>query len=122
MIIFEKNRMTKESEIIFYQDDDGNIKIEVLFKDETLVNIGKKHNKTSAQVTLRYLIQRGVSVLPKTVNKERMKQNFDVFDFVLNEDEMNQILQLDQAKSLFFSHQDPETVERLTSLVRKFED
>ena len=51
-----------------------------------------------------------------------MKQNFDVFDFVLNEDEMNQILQLDQAKSLFFSHQDPETVERLTSLVRKFED
>ena len=93
-----------------------------LFNDETLVNIGKKHNKTSAQVTLRYLIQRGVSVLPKTVNKERMKQNFDVFDFVLNEDEMNQILQLDQAKSLFFSHQDPETVERLTSLVRKFED
>lgn len=93
-----------------------------LFNDETLVNIGKKHNKTSAQVTLRYLIQRGVSVLPKTVNKERMKQNFDVFDFVLIEDEMNQILQLDQAKSLFFSHQDPETVERLTSLVRKFED
>jgi len=93
-----------------------------LFTDETLVRIGEKHNKTSAQVTLRYLIQRGVSVLPKTVNKDRMKQNFDVFDFTLTDEEMNEILKLDQPQSQFFSHQDPETVERLTSLVRKFDE
>lgn len=93
-----------------------------LFTNETLVNIGHKYNKSSAQVTLRYLIQRGVSVIPKTVNKDRMKQNFEVFDFVLNDEEMEQILKLDLAQSLFFSHQDAETVERLTSLVRKFED
>lgn len=93
-----------------------------LFSDETLVSIGEKYQKTSAQVTLRYLIQRGVSVLPKTVNKDRMKQNFDVFDFTLSDDDMERILILDQPTSQFFSHQDPETVERLTSLVRKFED
>ena len=52
----------------------------------------------------------------------RSKQNFDVFDFELNEEEMNEILQLDQPQSQFFSHQDPETVERLTSLVRKFDE
>ena len=93
-----------------------------LFSDETLVSIGEKYQKTSAQVTLKYLIQRGVSVLPKTVNKDRMKQNFDVFDFTLSDDDMERILILDQPTSQFFSHQDPETVERLTSLVRKFED
>ena len=93
-----------------------------LFNDETLVRIGKSHNKTAAQVTLRYLIQRGVSVIPKTVNKDRMRQNFEVFDFELNEEEMNEILQLDLPQSQFFSHQDPETVERLTSLVRKFDE
>ncbi len=93
-----------------------------LFNDETLVRIGQKYNKTAAQVTLRYLIQRGISVIPKTVNKDRMRQNFEVFDFELNEEEMNEILQLDLPQSQFFSHQDPETVERLTSLVRKFDE
>ena len=93
-----------------------------LFTDAILVRIGEKHNKTAAQVTLRYLIQRGVSVIPKTVNKDRMIQNFDVFNFELTQEEMNEILQLDQPQSQFFSHQDPETVERLTSLVRKFDD
>ena len=82
----------------------------------------QKHNKTAAQVTLRYLIQRGISVIPKTVNKDRMRQNFDVFDFTLSDEDMERILKLDQPTSQFFSHQDPETVERLTSLVRKFED
>jgi diketogulonate reductase-like aldo/keto reductase len=54
------------------------------------------------------------------VNKERMRQNFDVFDFELTEKDMNNIAVLDKAESLFFSHTDPEQVERLTSLVRKF--
>ena len=91
-----------------------------LFEDETLRAVGDKYNKSNAQVALRYLIQLGVSVLPKTVNKDRMKQNIDVFDFELTEEDMNSIAALDKEESLFFSHYDPETVERLTGLVRKF--
>ncbi len=92
-----------------------------LFEDETLKGIGAKYNKTNAQVTLRYLIQRGISVIPKTVNKDRMKQNFDIFDFTLSEEDMSTIATLDKTESLFFSHYDPETVERLTSYQRKFD-
>ncbi|MHB8132051.1 MAG: aldo/keto reductase [Mobilitalea sp.] len=91
-----------------------------LFSDETLKTVGDKYNKSNAQVALRYLIQRGVSVIPKTVSKERMKQNIDVFDFELMDEDMDVIASLDKAESLFFSHYDPEVVERLTSLVRKF--
>lgn len=92
-----------------------------LFEDETLKSVGAKYNKTNAQVTLRYLIQRGISVIPKTVNKDRMKQNFDIFDFTLSEEDMSIIATLDKTESLFFSHYDPETVERLTSYQRKFD-
>lgn len=91
-----------------------------LFEDATLKSIGEKYGKSNAQVTLRYLIQRGVSVIPKTVNKDRMKQNFDVFDFVLSDDDMATILTLDQSCSLFFNHDDYETVERMASYVRTF--
>lgn len=86
-----------------------------LFTNETLVAIGSKYHKTAAQVALRYLIQRDVIVIPKTVHKNRMEQNFDVFDFVLTDDDMAEILKLDTGKSLFFSHTDPETVEALSS-------
>lgn len=92
-----------------------------LFNNEILVTIGKNHGMSAAQVTLRYLIQRGVSVLPKSVSKSRMEQNFNVFDFTLNDDEMDQILKLDLPQSQFFSHQDPAMVERLTSYVRSFD-
>ncbi|TVX98983.1 aldo/keto reductase [Paenibacillus cremeus] len=91
-----------------------------LFGNETLNVIGDKYNKSSAQVALRYLIQIGVSVIPKTVNKERMKQNIDVFDFELSKEDMDAIAALDRRETLFFSHYDPEQVERLTSMVRKF--
>lgn len=91
-----------------------------LFGDETLKSIGDKYGKSNAQVALRFLIQKGVSVIPKTVNKDRMKQNFDVFDFELSDEDMNAIVAMDKAQSLFFSHQDPEQVERITSMVRKF--
>ena len=91
-----------------------------LFDDETLKSIGDNYNKSNAQVALRYLIQRGVSVIPKTVNKERMIQNLDVFDFELTKEDMVRIAALDNAETLFFSHSDPEQVERLTSMVRKF--
>lgn len=85
-----------------------------LFTNETLVTIGSKYHKTAAQVALRYLIQRDVIVIPKTVHKNRMEQNFDVFDFVLTDDDMAEILKLDTGKSLFFSHTDPETVKAMS--------
>ncbi len=91
-----------------------------LFGDKTLKAVGDNYNKSNAQVALRYLIQRGVSVIPKTVNKDRMIQNMDVFDFELTKDDMERIAALDKAETLFFSHYDPEQVERLTSMVRKF--
>lgn len=88
------------------------------FHNKTLKEIGEQYDKSVAQVALRYLIQRKVVVIPKTVTKERMVQNFEVFDFVLSQEDMNKIEKLDQEKSLFFSHYDPETVKFLTGLVR----
>jgi len=92
-----------------------------LFSNEVLVSIGNKYNKSSAQVTLRYLIQRGISVLPKSIKKERMQQNFDVFDFELSQKDMDAILKLDQPVSSFFDHADPAMVERLTGYTRSFD-
>lgn len=85
------------------------------FANPVLNEIGAKYGKYAAQVALRYLIQRGVVVIPKSTHKERMEQNFDVFDFVLSEEDMNAISALDEGESLFFSHYDPATVERLCS-------
>ena len=82
------------------------------FNNETLVEIGKKYGKTSAQVALRYLIQNNVVVIPKTVHKDRMEQNFNVFDFELSNEDVNKISKLDEKQSLFFSHYEPETVEQ----------
>ena len=86
-----------------------------LFTNEILVKIGKKYDKTAAQVALRYLIQRDIVVIPKTVKKDRMIQNFSVFDFELSEDDMKKILKLDKKESLFLSHFDPETVKFLVN-------
>ena len=89
-----------------------------LFGNETLKAVGDKYNKSIAQVALRYLVQIGVSVLPKSVSKERMIQNIDIFDFELTKEDMDVIAALDRAESLFFSHYDPKTVEYLTGLAR----
>lgn len=86
-----------------------------LFTNETLVRIGKQYNKTAAQVALRYLIQQGIVAIPKTVHKERMTQNLDIFDFSLSDEDMADILQLDKGESQFLSHVDPETVKRLSA-------
>lgn len=89
------------------------------FNNETLKKIGENYGKSVAQVALRYLIQRNIVVIPKTVTKERMIQNFDVFNFSLTDGEMGTILGLNQKESLFFSHYDPKTVKFLTGLGKK---
>lgn len=81
------------------------------FTNPVLVNIGKKYGKSAAQVALRWLIQRGVIIIPKSVHVERMEQNLDIFDFSLSEDDMKEIAGLDTGKSLFFDHHDPEVVK-----------
>lgn len=86
-----------------------------LFTNSTLQEIGDKYNKSTAQVALRFLIQRDVVVIPKTVNKNRMEENYNVFDFTLTAEEMEKIAALDTGESLFFSHSDPKTVEYIIS-------
>lgn len=89
-----------------------------LFQNEVLASIGEKYNKSNAQVTLRWLIQSEVIVIPKSVHEERIVENFDVFNFELNKEEMSKITSLDQKKSAFFDHHDPEWVKRLSSARR----
>lgn len=90
-----------------------------LFTNETLVSIGKKYNKSSAQVMLRWLIQRGVIVACKSTHIERMQENINVFDFELTEEDMNSIKTLDTSNSLFFSHSDPNMVEWFDKIVKE---
>lgn len=87
------------------------------FNTPALKDIGEKHGKTTAQVALRFLLQSGVVLIPKSVHKNRMQENFDIFDFTLNEEEMKQLEALDGGKSLFFSHYDPQTVEWFMSFI-----
>lgn len=89
-----------------------------LFENETLVNIGKKYDKSSAQVILRWLIQRGVIIACKSTHIERMEQNFNVFDFELSNEDMENINKLDTCDSLFFNHQDPSMVEWFDNIVK----
>ncbi len=84
-----------------------------IFQNELLLSIGGKYNKTVAQVILRWLTQRGVVVIPKSVRKERMIENFNIFDFELSPENMDAIVSLDTKKSLFFDHRDPEMVKWL---------
>lgn len=86
------------------------------FTNPVLKEIGEKYGKSVAQTALRFLIQSGVVVIPKSTHKERMEQNIDVFDFMLSNEEMAAIAALDEGESLFFSHYDPAVVEMLTSL------
>lgn len=86
------------------------------FTNAVLCEIGQKYQKSAAQVALRFLIQRGVIVIPKSTHKERMKENFEVFNFTLTESDMQKIAALDESESAFFSHYDPATVEFITSV------
>ena len=90
-----------------------------LFQNEVLAGIGAKYGKTAAQVMLRWHIQRGVVVIPKSTHYERMVQNFDVFDFILSDEDMAAIADLDQKQSSFFSHYDPAMVEWFAHMVEE---
>jgi len=84
-----------------------------IFQNELLLSIGKKYGKSIAQVILRWLTQRGIVAIPKSVRKERMKENLDIFDFDLSEEDMNEIKKLDTKTSQFFDHRDPAMVKWL---------
>lgn len=86
-----------------------------LFSNETLTKTGNSHGKSVAQIALRWLIQRGVIIIPKSVHIERMEQNLDIFDFELSDEEMAEIATLDTGKSLFFDHHDAETTKLFMS-------
>lgn len=91
-----------------------------LFHNELLASIGEKYGKTIAQVVVRWLTQRGVIAIPKSVRKERMAENLDIFDFQLSTDDMEAIKDLDSKTSAFFDHRDPKMVKWLGE--RKLED
>lgn len=88
------------------------------FNNPVLKEIGAKYGKSTAQTALRFLLQSGVVVIPKSTHKERMEENFNVFDFTITEEEMKQIESLDTNQSLFFSHYDPETVEWFMDILK----
>lgn len=84
-----------------------------IFQNETLLAIGARHGKSVAQVIVRWHLQRNIVVIPKSVKQERMRENFAVFDFALDADDMAAIQALDTGKTAFFNHRDPEWVEKL---------
>lgn len=81
------------------------------FSNPVLNAVGRACGKTAAQVALRFLLQSGAVVIPKSTHKERMEENFHVFDFALSEEDMTRLEALDEEKSLFFAHDDPAAVE-----------
>jgi len=85
-----------------------------IFHNEVLLTIGEKYNKSVAQVILRWLTQRGVIAIPKSVRKERMAENLNIFDFELSSQDLQAIAALDTNSSLFFDHRDPVMVKSLS--------
>jgi 2,5-diketo-D-gluconate reductase A len=89
-----------------------------IFQNETLVGIAERHNKSVAQIILRWLTQRGIVAIPKSVRKERIEENFDVFDIDLSREDMEAIASLDMEESSFFEHRDPQMVKFLSEAAR----
>ncbi|WP_251716238.1 aldo/keto reductase [Lactobacillus agrestimuris] len=84
-----------------------------IFTNETLAKIGEKYGKSNGQVILRWLLQRGIVVIPKSVHKTRMEENFNVFDFELSQEDMETISKLNKNESQFFDHRDPAAIESI---------
>ena len=110
--VHDKYGITVEAWAPFAEGKNG------IFENSVLREIGAQYGKTVGQVVLRWLVQRGIVPLAKTVHKARMRENIDIFDFQLSEADMERIAALDTRQSMFFDHRSPETVERLASLVR----
>ncbi len=109
----EKNNVQIQSWAPFGEGKNG------MFTNPTLVEIGQKHNKSVAQIILRWLTQRNVIALPKSVNVDRMRENFEIFDFTLTSEDMKKIATLDTKTSLFFDHRTPEMVEWFISMIEQ---
>ena len=90
-----------------------------VFTDPVLLELGEKYGKTAAQVILRWHLQRGIVVIPKSVHPQRMAENFDVFDFTLSREDMDRVAALDKGQSAFFSHTDPNMVEWFGKMVEE---
>lgn len=111
----------QDNEVKFAQGED--IRVEAwapfaegkhdIFNNEVLKAIVEKYNKATGQVILRWLLQRGITVIPKSVHQNRMAENIDVFDFELSDDDMKKIAELDKNESQFFDHRDPITIEQI---------
>lgn len=91
-----------------------------LFTNETLIEIAKHHNKSVGQIVLRWNVQRGIVVIPKSTHKERIVENFNIFDFELSDEDMKKIKAMDESEPLFVNHEDPEFVKALYN--RKLHD
>lgn len=111
----------QKSEVGFAQSDD--IQVEAwapfaegkheIFTNKVIAEIANKYGKSNGQVILRWLLQRGIVVIPKSVHKNRMAENINVFDFELKSDEMNALNNLDKGESQFFDHRDPRVIEQI---------
>ena len=88
-----------------------------MFNNETLLKIASKHNRSVAQVILRWLYQRGIVSLAKSIHEERIKENFDIYSFNLDKEDMELISSLDTKTSCFFNHQDPNIIEWFGDLI-----
>lgn len=85
----------------------------ISFTNETIAETAAKYGKSNGQVILRWLLQRGITVIPKSVHKNRMEENIDVFDFELSDDDMKKMASLNKNESQFFDHRDPVTIEQI---------
>ena len=108
-----KNKVQIESWATFAEGRNG------IFTNPILEEIGRKYGKSTAQVMVRWQVQRGIVCLTKTVKPERMKENLDVFDFELSDADMEAIAGLDTKTSLFFNHQDASTVDLFVNLIQQ---
>ena len=108
-----KNKVQIESWATFAEGRNG------IFTNPVLEEIGRKYGKSTAQVMVRWQVQRGIVCLTKTVKPERMRENLDVFDFELSDEDMKAIAGLDTKTSLFFNHQDASTVDLFVNLIQQ---